>query len=332
MNRSRPHARSQILAAILCLVLFTACTAPLSTLPRTDVPVFLPAFGPTLTPTMTPTPKPADYIRLGELVTHNLAGFSFTPVTTWDASGQPLLLVVESEHTRLSNDAETLFFNLSAEAAGSAQTAQTCLDRIVTRMRQDVTDLTVSAGQPRALAGLEGLVTQLTGNLLNQKILGLLSVGFTQQRCFSLLSLATGSEADTLWSGSGQAIDESLVSSLAWLAPSTQTTPVTCSLSSNPTYGTNPNNPIRIGNLAIYDGLQREELYLSTLRGPTNEEIVFSRLAPRFNAANEIVDVYEIRFNDSMKPIKLYFDTAKYEQPLAITGYTCEAAFPIQAP
>ena len=187
MSFSRPHARAQILAAILCLVLFTACTAPLSTLPRTDVPVFLPAFGPTLTPTMTPTPKPADYIRPGELVTLNQAGFSFTPVTTWDASGQPLLLVVESEHARLSNDAETLFFNLSAEAAGSAQTAQSCLDRIVTRMRQDATDLTISAGQPRALAGLEGLVTQLTGDLLNQKILGLLSVGFTQQRCFGLL-------------------------------------------------------------------------------------------------------------------------------------------------
>jgi hypothetical protein len=42
--------------------------------------------------------------------------------------------------------------------------------------------------------------------------------------------------------------------------------------------------------------------------------------------------VYEIRYNDSIKPFKLYFDTAKYEQPLAITGYTCEAAFPLQAP
>lgn len=332
MIRSKPNRCALILTATFCLLLVYGCLAPQSTLPRTDVPIFLPPLGPTLTPTITPTPKPVDYIRTGDPVSLTQAGFSFTPVTNWDASGQPLLIVTLSDHVRLSNDAETLYFNLSAEAAGSAQSTQACLDRIVTHMRQDVTNLTVSAAQPRNLAGLEGVITQLTGNLLDQPVLGFLSVVLTQQRCFSLLSLATGAEAETLFINIGQSIDQSLASSLVWLDPSAQTTPVACPISSDPTYGTDLNNPIRIGNLVLYDGFQREEVYLSTLRGPKGEEILFSRLAPRFNTTEEIVDVYEIRYSDSMKPLKFYFDTAKYEPPLAVTGFTCEAPFPIQAP
>ena len=332
MSHLYPIHKILLLTSALFLLLLAACVAPQTNLPRTDEPIFLPALGPTLTPTQTPTPSPADYIQKGQPVTLTQAGFSFRPVTAWDATGQPLTLVVTNDHARLSNTEESLYFNLSAEPADTAQSTQACLDRVILRVRQDVPDLAVSAGQPRLMAGLEGLSTQISGYLLSQKMSGLLSVVFTQERCFSLLSLATGADATNLWLTYGQAIDVALLADLTWLDPSAQTTPVICVISTDPTYGTDPNNPIRVGNQAQYDAFQREELYLSTLRGPAGEEIMFTRLAPRFNDAEEIVDVYEIRYNDSMKPTTLFFDTARYEPPLAIAGFTCEAAFPIVAP
>ncbi|NLW72279.1 MAG: hypothetical protein GXY37_05280, partial [Chloroflexi bacterium] len=62
------------------------------------------------------------------------------------------------------------------------------------------------------------------------------------------------------------------------------------------------------------------------------EEIIFERLAPGYNQAEQIVDIYLIKYNSAQEPFKVYFDSATYQQPLALAGFTCEAAFPIQAP
>lgn len=325
------------LPGLLCvitlgLILLAACASPQSGLARTDVPPYMPVNGLTPEDPQTVTPKPAEIIQLGSPISLDQAGFTFAPITQWDDSGQTLTLDLSTEQARLSNEKETLFFRLSSDGAGSATTTQACLDRIIMRMRQDMPDLAVSVGQPRLMAGQQSIATQLSGLLQDQKIHGLLSVAYTQQRCFSLLSLATGPDAEAVWSSVGETIDESLAAHLTWIDLSAQPTHTTCQISVDPTYGTDPNNPIRVGNRVIYDGLQREELYLSTLRGPGGEEVLFSRLAPRFNAKDEIVDVYEVRLNDTDAPIRLYFDTATYDQPMAIAGYTCEAAFPIQEP
>ena len=68
------------------------------------------------------------------------------------------------------------------------------------------------------------------------------------------------------------------------------------------------------------------------LRGPNNEEIFFTRLAPEFNEQGVIVDPYRIEYAQIPEALTLYFDMNNYEPLFAPQGFTCEAAFPIAAP
>lgn len=310
---------------VLCL---TACSTITSSLPRTDTDVFLPPTGPTQEPTTIPTPS---YIQQAA-PTILPAGFQFNPVTTWDASGESLALVTDASHASLSNQAGTLFFDLSFEPLTEANDTQTCIDHFTSRMNQDFTSLVILASQPRTLAGQPALTTQFSGTLLNQPVNGQLTTLFHNQHCFNLLSLALGESSTKLWADCGQPIDQTLAASLSWVDPSAQPSQLACQVSTDPTYGTTPDNPIRIGQTTLSDAHEREELYLLTLRGPGNEEIVFERLVPEYNQAEQIIDVYLIKYSSAQEPLRVYFDSAVYQQPLALAGFTCEAAFPIQAP
>lgn len=109
--------------------------------------------------------------------------------------------------------------------------------------------------------------------------------------------------------------------------------PAICEIAPRETYGLNAEDPIAIGNSNLYDGKEREELYLLTLRGPKNEEIFFERQRPMFNQNGEIVDPYLIGTADEPERDTIYFTIYRFEAPLfAPIGYTCEAAFPITDP
>ena len=73
-------------------------------------------------------------------------------------------------------------------------------------------------------------------------------------------------------------------------------------------------------------------LYLLTLRGPKNQEVVFTRQAPQFNEAGTIVDPYQIDYDGLEEALLLYFDLYNFSALQVPIGFTCEAAFPIPAP
>ncbi len=319
------------LSMLIIVLLMAACSTVTSPLPRTDTDTFLPPTGPTQEPTTPPTPSPSSYIQQSAPKTIP-AGFQFNPVTTWDASGESLILTSDTSHASLGNQAGTLFFDLSFEPLTEANDTQTCIDHFTSRMNQDFTNLVILASQPRTLSGQPALATQFSGTLLNQPVTGQLTTLFHRQYCFNLLSLALGESSSRLWADYGQSIDQTLAASVSWVDASAEPSQHACQISTDPTYGTTPDNPIRIGQTTLSDALQREELYLLTLRGPGNEEIIFERLAPGYNQAEQIVDIYLIKYNSAQEPFKVYFDSATYQQPLALAGFTCEAAFPIQAP
>ena len=127
----------------------------------------------------------------------------------------------------------------------------------------------------------------------------------------------------------GKPAFDKMVQSLRFLTPEEM---AFCKTAPRDTYGFSPEDPIAVGNSNLYDGREREELYLLTLRGPDGEEIIFQRQSPIFNQNGEIVDPYQIQYGSS-PTTTLYFTIYRYQEPLYLPiGYSCEAAFPLSDP
>ena len=108
--------------------------------------------------------------------------------------------------------------------------------------------------------------------------------------------------------------------------------PPLCPFAEDPEYGFSPERPIQVGNTNLTDGPEREQLYLLTLRGPENQEVIFTRQAPRFNQAGTIVDPYQIDYDGLEGPLMIYLDLYHLASLQLPVGFTCEAPFPIPAP
>ena len=108
--------------------------------------------------------------------------------------------------------------------------------------------------------------------------------------------------------------------------------PPLCVIAEDPEYGFSPDKPIQVGNTSLIDGPVREQLYLLTLRGPENQEVIFTRQAPQFNQAGVIVDPYQIEYSGLEEPVLLYFDLYNFASLQVPIGFTCEAPFPIPTP
>lgn len=320
---------SRSIAFLLAASLLAACQYR-TTLPgRIDVPIFKPPQVVISTPAPSPTPEPPQYIQAGSPVQVQAGMYSFEPVTTWDESGIPLSLQLKDTRAILSNAEETLFFSLSGEPAPSGSTSQACLDTILQRMVADIPDLQYSAAAPVTTQAGTGLQVQLQGTVFSQTSIGALQVTQVNQRCFSLFGLASSADSASLWNNSGLPILNRLQQSVHFLEPSQL---MYCDVAKDANYGFSPENPIRTGNTNLYDGRTRQETYLLTLRGPNNEEVFFTRLAPEFNDLGVVVDPYSIEYAQIPEAVTLYFDMNTSEPLFAPQGFTCEAAFPIAAP
>ncbi len=270
-----------------------------------------------------------NYIQTGSPLQVSAGMYSFDPVTTWDESGVPLTVEVKDTRVTLSNAKETLFFSLASEPAPSGSTSRVCLDTILQRMAADLADLAYSQPADVLTRAGTGLQVQLQAKVFSQTSTGALQVIQVNQRCFSLLGLATSEDSLALWEVSGAAILDQLQQSVRFLEPSQL---MYCDVAKDASYGITPNNPIRTGNTNLYDGRTRQETYLLTLRGPNYEEVFFTRLAPEFNDLGVIVDPYRVEYAGIEQAVTLFFDMNAYEPLFAPQGFTCEAAFPISAP
>lgn len=323
------RAPYRVIALLLLMNMLTACQYQAALPGRSDVPIYKPPQVITATPAPTPTPELSEYIQTGSLIQVQAGMFSFEPVTTWDESGVPLAVHIKDTRATLSNAEETLFFSLSSEPAPSGSTSQVCLDTLLQRMTADLSDFQYSKPTPVTTQAGTWLQVQLQAKVFSQTSIGALQVGQVNQRCFSLFGLATSDHSSTLWETSGADILNRLQQSVRFLEASQL---MYCDLATDPSYGTTPGNPIRTGNTNLYDGRTRQETYLLTLRGPNNEEVFFTRLAPEFNDLGIIVDPYRIEYAQIPEAVTLYFDMNTFEPLFAPQGFTCEAAFPISIP
>ena len=312
---------------LLTALLLASCNFPAPELARPEQPLYVPPLGPTATPLPTFTPNPAAWIGLGAEQIVPAGGYAFVPLAAIDESMMPLSLEIDGTQATQVNAKETLFFSLANEPSGESADVSACLQEILNRLPADIANFTSSAPQPISAAGLEGLQTDISGSLFGEPMLGSLAVLRPDGRCFSLVGMAATAEASSLWQSTGKLAFDALLNHVRFL-PNL----AACQVATDSTYGFSPENPIRVGSLNLYDGIARMEAYLNTLRGPNFEEIIYSRLNPIYNKAEQIVDPYEIIYAGLSEPLTLYFDLYTYESPMAPAGFTCEAAFPLQQP
>lgn len=312
---------------LLTALLLASCNFSAPELARPEQPLYIPPSGPTATPFPTPTSDASTWIKLGAEQIVPAGGYAFVPLAAIDESMMPLSLEIDGSQATQVNAKETLFFSLANEPSGESVDVSACLQEILNRLPADITNFTSSAPQPISAAGLEGLQTDISGSLFGEPMLGSLAVLHPDGRCFSLVGIAATPEANSLWQSTGKLAFDALLKHVRFL-PNL----AACQVATDPTYGFSPENPIRLGSLNLYDGIARMEAYLNTLRGPNFEEIIYSRLNPIYNKAEQIVDPYEIIYAGLSEPLTLYFDLYTYESPMAPAGFTCEAAFPLQQP
>jgi hypothetical protein len=318
-----------LLIGLITLFLITSCSYQPSSLERTEVPIFVapPMDTPTTQPS--PTPDPASLIQIGKEVQSPAGGFAFTPITVWDQSGMPLSVHISPERVTMNNEGSTLFFSMINDRDPQVSDLQSCLQASLDRMAEDIQNFSPSEVLPLELPAGNAVTSTVSGNILGTQSSGQLLVLKPGESCFTLFGLATSENSEQLWQSSGQAIFEIVAQSLRFLEDSEI---LFCEIASDPSYGFNPENPIRVGNTNLYDGRIRQENYLLTLRGPAGEEVYFSRLTPIFNDLGGIVDPYRIEYAKIPDPVTLYFDMYNFESPLAPMGFSCEAAFPISEP
>ncbi|HLL03620.1 MAG TPA: hypothetical protein VK539_23755 [Myxococcaceae bacterium] len=91
-------------------------------------------------------------------------------------------------------------------------------------------------------------------------------------------------------------------------------------------YGYTPEDPIKVGG-----GPQGEREYLRFLRGPEGQPLSFHRRGsccgfndPSLPMGGGMLDMYEVTYEGLEKPVTLYLDMYRREEPRAPTGFSLE--------
>lgn len=320
---------SKIVSAALLMTLLAACAVLAPHSSATPLPDFVPPQGATGTPLPTATPDPASYVILGPEITVNEASYAFQPVISWNAGGERLPLTQNGPMVSMGNRFSGLYLNLNSEVHGVNHSSADCLEMLRSRMAGSIRDFQADQPEDLIVNNVPGLAVSFSGLLQDQGVKGKIAAFFPNIRCFSLIAFTYGQQAAIQWQEGGQFAYAKLLENLRFL---NQLQSAGCKISTDPGYGLTPDNPIRVGNTKISDGLERQERYLKALRGPNFEQITYTRLNPLYNSAGEIVDVYSVSYPGLPEPVNLYFEIFQYEDPQAPIGFNCEGPFDIPAP
>lgn len=275
---------------------------------------------------LAPTVDPRSFIQTGPAT--KLPGFTFAPVTLWDASSQALTLSQDEQQASLSNAEDSLYFHLNSEARNNEADSHACLERMLSHLRRDIGNFRADEAVQQNVAGLNADTVAIYGNFLSVSSVGRLTAVLSENRCIYVFGLASTEDSQGLWDRSGQFIHERLLQGLEVTA----SIPSSCPLANDPAYGTNPDHPIRVGNRQLSDGRVRAETFLRALRGPKLENVTFTRRNPVYNSSGGIVDPYMVEYPGIQAAVILYFDLYSYETPQAPVGFRCEEGFLLTSP
>lgn len=97
-----------------------------------------------------------------------------------------------------------------------------------------------------------------------------------------------------------------------------------CPVSTDPTFGREARNPIKVGGGAMY-AAARERRYLDALRSPSGQPIAYRRTGSTMAEPNSstILDHYEVTVPGIDGSISLYLDAYHFNEPRAPAGFDC---------
>jgi hypothetical protein len=88
-------------------------------------------------------------------------------------------------------------------------------------------------------------------------------------------------------------------------------------------YGYTPEEPINVGG-----GVRGEHEYLKALRGPKGQQLSYKRLGsyrsvtdPSLPSGSALLDMYAVTYEGLEKPVTLYLDMYRREDPRAPAGF-----------
>lgn len=318
-------------------MLLSGCDYQISSPMRTEIPLYIAPAAKTATLPPTPTMDLTAAIQLGEEIVRPDGGYAFKPLTRASQNGPVFELSFdqnqdETESVRISTAETGLSFFIRLLPRNGIANDSACFQLASETVFPECESCQTGEPKPITLPIGQALQAELSGSGSDFKIAGEIMTVFSENGCLSLVGSATSQVSDeqALWQNLGKPAFDQMADSLRFLE--TQAAQP-CPPSPRGSYGFSADDPIAVGNVDLYDGREREELYLLTLRGPNGEEVFFERQRPLFNQNNEIVDPYKIRYDGKEDPVILYFTIYRFEDLTnAPVGFTCEAAFPLDDP
>lgn len=330
-----------ILITSLLLVLLSACGPRPTRYPAGTTPgapfnpptAILPEPAKTSEP-INPEPEspPSDLTSAmtGEAVDLPKGGFSFIMPANPFNPDKPYQLQLRESQVSLANKDESLLISLISEYQAYDVTVDDCILLVVDKMTRDVNDLQAQDANEFKLGSDDAYITRISGTLFKQPFSGaLVAARPWAGRCFTAIALSTGKNAPVSWGAEGELVFNALLGSLRFFNP--QVTGQ-CETSPDPAYGTTPEQPIRVGNTRLTDGLARMLRYLSVLVTQNGKSISYARIDSQMNGAGDILDVFQIGLPDGASLGLLYLDMYHYEAPKAPLNFSCNTPIPLAEP
>jgi hypothetical protein len=305
-----------LLASVVLAISVTGCNIlqpPSPTATQLPTATSSPTRTATSTPTRTLTPEP----QL-ELQTVLAGGYSFLIPAGWEIQfNGPISMFMDEE--------KIVSISLYGEYSNPNQwtpeeIAEEFLEPVFRKSEGDYV-----RGEPRPIETKQGngTVFDVEGHMFDWDVQGqaLAILAENGQWVFGL-GMSNLTRIPDSWANQGETIWTNLIESIDLLEA------VTCTISTDPTYGYEKDNPIRVGGGA-FGGPSRERAFLDNLLGPNGERLTYVRNGS-LPYGDTILDEYDIR-GPGFTAL-LYTDEYSFSEPVAPVGFTCSGLFPLEEP
>jgi hypothetical protein len=276
-------------------------------------------------PTVTPLPSPTRQIDVGELVERipfPEAGFSFLPPISLRAD------LAQAQAT-LANVDQTFLLSLAAGPMLPELSLEDALSSFLGNMAADIPDLDAGEITTAEIAGAEAVACDIAGTAFGGRFNGRITVMAPPDGPpLYVLALAMEPPLGNGWAAEGEALYTMVLDSVEFFAP--RPGQPSCAVSTDPTYGFEQANPVRVGGDA-FGGPARARAFLDNLRGPEGEPVAYERTGS-ITLPDTILDAYSLSYPGLDAPVTVYLDEYSFEPLYAPVGFTCAGPFPVTPP
>jgi hypothetical protein len=312
---------------LLSSVTATPENAATETMTKTNTPEPTTTNTPMSTLTLTPTLAPTEVYLPGEFYVVDAGGFSFNLPESQDGDS---VFFVEIEGAQANID--NLDFTVTASILSLDYANYDGLESSFETMKGVITGATFSDEPVQfEVAGCPGLHQFFQRDYNGLSIAGeTVLVEMGNNKVLGIYANACGDDCVDIWLVQGEPFLDALLASIVFNEMASEESQGACPISTDPTYGYDPDNPVKVGGW-IFEGPARERLFLDNLLGPQGEAISYYREGS-IDHGDVILDVYHIEYADLVEPIILYIDMYNWEEPSAPVGFTCAGPFPLEEP